>query len=266
MTATDLRAAIHNVLESAPKGLHIDAITMALVNDSRTLFDEGEDSESLKKRVNTILANDVKKTDSGIMRVMNAKTRKPHKGMYKLRPQKSSPNPKGPKDSPVLNGHNALTYERPLTTTYIGKAGECAVMSELLYRGFNVNTLLVDEGVDVVASKNNEFYLVQVKTTILDNGDRVRTQIRKARFDAYRGYQIRYVVVVRCREFNRDTNIFFTFNNDFIEENMYNGFIRRPENEDEMISLKIRFKDNIPYLYHGDKEREISFHRNKFDW
>jgi hypothetical protein len=77
---------------------------------------------------------------------------------------------------------------------------------------------------------------------------------------------MRYVIVVRCREFNRDTNIFFTFNNESIEQYMYNGFIRHPENGEDVISLKIRFRDNIPYLYHGEKESDISFHRNKFDW
>ena len=56
MNITDLRTAIYRVLEYAPQGLHIDAITMAIVNDSRTLFEVGECAELLRRRVAYILA------------------------------------------------------------------------------------------------------------------------------------------------------------------------------------------------------------------
>lgn len=85
MNTTDLRTAIYRVLEYAPQGLHIDAITMAIVNDSRTLFEAGECAELLRRRVAYILAYDAKRKDSAITRVINGKTRKPRRGMYKLR-------------------------------------------------------------------------------------------------------------------------------------------------------------------------------------
>ena len=85
MNTRDLRNSIYRVLEYAPQGLHIDTITMAIVNDSRTLFEAGECAESLRKRVAYILANDAKRKDSAIVRVINGKTRRPRRGMYKLR-------------------------------------------------------------------------------------------------------------------------------------------------------------------------------------
>ena len=88
MNTTDLRAAIYRVLEYAPQGLHIDAITMAIVNDSRTLFEAGECAELLRRRVTYILVYDAKRKNSAITRVINGKTHKPRRGMYKLKKKK----------------------------------------------------------------------------------------------------------------------------------------------------------------------------------
>ncbi len=44
-------------------------------------------------------------------------------------------------------------------SNYLGKGGECLVMGELLFRGFNVNSMMVDEGIDLVACKDNVFFL-----------------------------------------------------------------------------------------------------------
>ena len=88
MNTRDLRNSIYRVLVYAPQGLHIDAITMAIVNDSRTLFEAGECAELLRIRVAHILAYDAKRKDSAITRVINGKTHKPRRGMYKLRKKK----------------------------------------------------------------------------------------------------------------------------------------------------------------------------------
>ena len=47
---------------------------------------------------------------------------------------------------------------------YTGRGGECAVMSELLFHSYNVNRMMIDEGVDLVAVKDNIYYYIQVKT------------------------------------------------------------------------------------------------------
>jgi hypothetical protein len=85
MNTRDLRNSIYRVLEYAPQGLHIDAITMAIVNDSRTLFQARGCAELLRRRVTSILVYDAKRKDSAITRVINGNTHKPRRGMYKLR-------------------------------------------------------------------------------------------------------------------------------------------------------------------------------------
>ena len=57
-----------------------------------------------------------------------------------------------------------LEEEKEVEGGYIGKAGEHAVLSELLFLGYNAALMSVDVGVDIVATKNNEIYNIQVKT------------------------------------------------------------------------------------------------------
>lgn len=47
---------------------------------------------------------------------------------------------------------------------YLGKAGEYLTAGKLLLNGFNVFAGAVDDGIDIVASKDNKFYKIQVKT------------------------------------------------------------------------------------------------------
>ena len=51
---------------------------------------------------------------------------------------------------------------------YIGYAGECRVMAELLIRGVNALVSRVDNGFDITATRGDEIYLIQVKTAFLD--------------------------------------------------------------------------------------------------
>lgn len=54
---------------------------------------------------------------------------------------------------------------------YIGYAGEFRVMSELLVRGVNAMNGRVDNGFDLTAMRDDEVYLVQVKTAFLGKDD-----------------------------------------------------------------------------------------------
>lgn len=50
------------------------------------------------------------------------------------------------------------------SSQYIGKAGEHLVVSKLLFQGYNANIMSVDEGIDIVSTKNDRLYNIQVKT------------------------------------------------------------------------------------------------------
>ena len=149
-----------------------------------------------------------------------------------------------------------------LSSDYIGIAGECAVMSELIFHGYNANRMMIDEGVDIIAVKDNLYFYIQVKTTVVKNG-RIYCQIPKNRFDQYISNQIRYIIVARYKVKDKDRNMFFVFNSQDIDKGVYGRYIKRGE---DSISIKIRFneKSGIPYLY-DDKESDVSWHMNNFN-
>lgn len=54
----------------------------------------------------------------------------------------------------------------PLTVprSYLGKAGEWLVAGKLLLNGFNVFPGAIDDGIDLLACKDDQYYKIQVKT------------------------------------------------------------------------------------------------------
>ena len=149
------------------------------------------------------------------------------------------------------------------STEYIGTAGECAVLSELMFNGYNANRMMIDEGVDIVAVKNNIYYYIQVKTTSIKSNGTITCQIGKDRYDEFVGAQIRYFIVVRCKEHNLNKNIYFKFSPGELENAIYNRCVKRG---DTSISIKIKFdpKTGSPILY-DEKEMPAGYYMNNFN-
>lgn len=149
-----------------------------------------------------------------------------------------------------------------LNSNYTGAAGECAVMSELLFNGYNVNRMMVDEGVDIVAVKENIYYYIQVKTTTVKANGNISCQIDKTRHAQYIGNQMRYYIVARTKDskgFNQ--NLFFKIDPSLIDQAIYNRCI----SVGEKINVKIKFnpKTGEPQLY-DEREMPIGFYLNNF--
>lgn len=152
--------------------------------------------------------------------------------------------------------------EYVVDSRYIGTAGELAVMSELVFRGYNANRMMIDEGVDIIAVKDNLYYYIQVKTTIVKDG-RICCQIPKVRFDQYVANQMRYIVVARYSDKGSSKNMFFVFTPQKIQEGVFGRYIKEGK---DSISIKIKFspKTGNPYLY-DEKDSDISFYMNRFE-
>ena len=161
---------------------------------------------------------------------------------------------KRPKHNPNIN---------PTESLYTGKAGECAVMSELLFYGYNVNSMMVDEGVDLVASKDNVYYYIQVKTTNITEKNRAYFKIKSQKFDGFLGTQIRYFLVARCKIKNEERNIFFLFNNGDIARLSSQQKINESS---DCLNIKIEFDDRTGRAFIYDRNREdIDFYMNNFN-
>lgn len=159
-----------------------------------------------------------------------------------------------------------LSSEQSLSTNYIGKGGECLVMGELLFHGYNVNNMLVDEGIDLVASKHNVFYYIQVKTTNMDAKNRFYFKITRNNFVKYLGTQIRYMLVGRCVIQNKTSNVYFRFDSSDIERFLHDGLIPVPTDNSDVLSIKIEYDERtgVPHMYDGNKKQDISYYMYNF--
>lgn len=145
---------------------------------------------------------------------------------------------------------------------YLGKSGEYSVMSELLLRGFNANGMTVDDGIDIVASKNNVIYYYQVKTTRLDESGRAKlSAIKRRSYDAYIQSNTRYVAcVLVAGRYGCDERIYVVFSNADIDRLRHGKCVKDDGNE---IRIKLRFDSDRIYAY-DDKEEEVTYYRNRF--
>ena len=147
-TDTEKIIAIASQILSANKaGLHVDEIANEAVLKNTNM---GLDANSLASKLSQVLSINVNSKTPIFTRVLNKdKTKK--RGYYKLRMTRL-PTVSAVSDTPTVD------------TSYFGKAGEYAVLSELLFWGYNVSSMAVDQGVDLVASKNGKYFHFQVKT------------------------------------------------------------------------------------------------------
>lgn len=221
------------------EGLHITAITKEL-KDLGVLA-EGISDKVLREDIKELLDEQVK-TDGEFDRVKkdNGGVKS---GYYKLRKKRAQP-PTPPRVTTELS--EDTSEELTHNTQFFGKAGEYAVMTELLFRGFNANNMTVDEGIDIIASKGNNFYFVQVKTTTLKSNKSAIVQIQQKNFDKFINQQMRYVIVVKHEKGMR----FFTLSNAAIEQLRYYNALSTSERTGN-ISIKIKFDDRMqsPVFY-----------------
>lgn len=247
--------------KDAKEGLHVRTIAERIAMSGAA----GDMSaDEIQKKITSILNREVKKKnsdDTDFVKVKNTKTGNFKLGVYKLRSIKKPLLPQPIKD-PLLDEPLSQTSDK-ITTNYIGKAGEYAVMSELLFHGYNANNMSVDEGVDIVACKNNLFFFVQVKTAELKENYTAITKIKVDRFEGFLNTQMRYIIVVRCGDDNAYKNIFFTFSNSDIEQFKFHKCVNM---SNDYISIKIRFDADThkPVLYNDSKSFDASFYMNRF--
>lgn len=148
-------------------------------------------------------------------------------------------------------------------TKKIGTGGEYLILSELLFRGYQANVMSVDDGIDIVASKDNKIYFIQVKTTYMEN-NKISIQLPISSFDRVKAHDVRYFFVIR--EGYGNARILMLHQHDIIT-NAANGYIDKSETN---YNVKIEFRsDGTPELYNnrGDKTRipSATQEMHKFD-
>ena len=174
MTLTPILEAAKEVLKPAGlKGMHVDEIAEAAVAANKNM---GMLAEDFSRKLQGALAANLKlKTHKpSFVRVEGKKKGQYRRGWYRLK---------------VDRAGTVVSQIAPPETTdkaFMGKAGELAVMSELLFWGYNTSAMLVDSGIDLVASKGGKYFHVQVKTATEQDGGRFQFTIKNSSFMASR--------------------------------------------------------------------------------
>lgn len=180
--STMLTTARDILKENKNKPMHIDEIAEAAVTSARN---QAMTMEVYAKKLGAALSAHLKlKTQKPIFTKPLNDQGRPKKGVYRLKQEKGSPVPPPPPPPPIPN-------------SFMGKAGEMAVMSELLFWRNNASLMTVDEGIDIVASKNNKYSHIQVKTSSEKNNRTFSFQITLKAFTTNDTAQTYYVFVMR---------------------------------------------------------------------
>lgn len=170
------------ILETANTELHVDEIAQRAISGGLV---QGSTPDALSKKLSATLSLSVKRPTTPFAKIKN-KTGGFKRGVYRLKKTRAgTPEPTIPEPPPIED------------TGFVGRGGEHAVMSELLFRGFNVSLMSVDKGIDIVAANDKDKYFhLQVKTANAKNG-LYQFNIKRKSFDANHSSQTFYVFVLR---------------------------------------------------------------------
>lgn len=186
-----LQAAREILQDAGRKGMHVQDIAEAAVAQNKNM---GLSADAFCKKLSAALAANLKlKSAKPTFAKVNwdkgKKKGKPRLGWYRLRQEKVAP-----------AGADVQTPKAG--TSFLGCAGEHAVMSELLFWGYNASTMAVDDGVDIVASKEGKFFYIQVKTASCQEGNKYQFSISLTSFRRYDTYNVFYAFVLRKNQHN----------------------------------------------------------------
>lgn len=152
-----------------------------------------------------------------------------------------------------------IEEEKEVEGGYIGKAGEHAVLSELLFRGYNAALMSVDVGVDIMASQNNEVFNIQVKTrNISKKHEAFYFNLRIVSFERHNAGRTFYIFILR--ENNKLDYVILPLHE--IEKSIEEEFIHIVGNGK---LYRITIKKRGGKIYLGRKENDVSYYLNRWD-
>lgn len=182
-TLSPILQVAKEIMQDNKSVMHVREITDIAVKTNKNL---GYSAEDFMDKLSSALAGHVK-TQNSIFSKPTNKNGSKRRGYYRLK--RTATAPIAP--IPVIKAEN-------VSTNYSGKGGEFAVAAELLFLGYNVSMMAVDEGIDLITEKNGKFNYVQVKTTVAEEGQNSFTfKVPEKQFQANSAYSPFYVFVMR---------------------------------------------------------------------
>jgi len=229
---------IIEVMADCRSSAHVSDIAVMLVERFPNI---SIPAEKLPDKVSSVLSSDVRKV-GGKARFSKVKNKRGafKRGIYRLK-KRPAVTPK-PTEAPNV------------TSQYTGKAGENAVLSELLFYGFNASSMAVDDGIDIVASKNNNYFHIQVKTANSSDVGVFSFSIKKSSFISKDSFQTFYIFVTREKGQQRYFNDYLILPSHQIRQYIEVGII----NEGASYSIRVQKDSRGRYILNGRQDVTIS--------
>lgn len=231
---------VMEVLTESKKEMHVDEISQILVKKYPHIqMTLGE----LSKKISSILSNDILKNKSKSPFTKPKNSRGGVKrGVYKIKIQRKTV----PKEI-------VIPQQPSVNALYTGKAGEFAVMSELLFFGFNASYMAVDDGIDIVASKDNKYFHIQVKTANLSESNKYVFTFNQRSYDSKDSSLTFYILVMRTFTGSYYMNNYLIFPNSEIRRLIDAGIISKGEKfscrieQDKHGKFLLNTKENVSW-------------------
>lgn len=231
-----------DILQEIPgRTAHVDDIARRAIEANKNI---GLGYEILKVKVNAALNSAVKRKSGSVFTRVLAKNGKPNKGPFR----KGYYRLKRESGSDIIQPQPAIADR-----AFLGKGGEYAVASELMFWGFNVSFMAIDKGVDLVVEKASKYHNIQVKTSN-DFGGFWQFTIQYNSFTNSHSGQTYYVMVLR----QLHGNVFFVIPSFQIDNFVKTGVIKSSKS----ISFKISKSESGKTWYLNTAE--ITHQQNAF--
>ncbi len=237
---------VAEILRESRKEMHVDEIALALAKKYPHIQIP---AEQLPLKVSSALSQDIKKNkkDSIFSKPKNKKGGA-RRGFYKIKIPRSNI----PKE--------IVVPEQPrVTSSYTGKAGEFAVLSELLFFGFNASYMAVDDGIDVIASKENKYFHIQVKTANISDSGKYSFTLNQRAYDAKDASTTFYILVLRGFTGHSYNNNFLIFPNNEVRRLVESGIVQKGDK----LSFRIEKDRNGKYMLNA--RENVSWALNRFN-
>lgn len=179
-------------LSSTKAVMHVDDIAKLVISKHPNI---PAAPEELSRKISALLAGDIQRRgrDSLFSKPKNKKGGY-KRGVYRLKISRG----------PSMKRAFKVPEQPKVSNQFTGKAGEYSVMSELLFFGFNASVMTVDDGIDVVASKDDSYFHIQVKTSNVTAQSKYQFRVTKKAFGSKDASSTFYVLVMRVTEDSRN--------------------------------------------------------------
>jgi len=142
-----------------------------------------------------------------------------------------------------------------INSSYVGKAGEHLVCSELLFREYNASIMSVDVGMDITATKDNKLFSIQVKTANLNSYNNYIFDVRKVSFE--RGYSGNVFYIFILRDNSKTDFLILPFSE--MEKKVYERAIKE---FNKIFRVHISMRDHKIFL--GNRNHEMKYYLNNW--